>query len=246
MNAWLEPVRVALDNAPVPVTFFFRDDDAGWDDDALFRLLDCFEMTGTPIDLAAIPTAVSEHLGNELRLRAIRGAIGIHQHGWTHANHEQVGRKCEFGSSRSKEDQRADIQRGWIRLQEVVGDVLQPVFTPPWNRCTADTAQCLVDLDFSVLSRDFTAVPFGCGRIREVPVTVDWFKKHGGASVGLDVIAQSVADEVQTGRPVGVMLHHAVTYAEDLASTASLVALLAEHPSARRATLQQVAAGLIT
>ncbi len=240
---WLQPLRQALDESSTPVAFFFRDDDAGWDDDSLFRLLDCFEETATPIDLAAIPMEVSTILGDELHRRAKRGAIGVHQHGFTHVNHETTGRKCEFGSSRFRDLQRADISLGWGRLQDVVGDVVQPMFTPPWNRCTIDTAQALVDLGFSVLSRDATATPFRCSALREVPVTIDWFKKDGGVQIDRDEIAARIAAEVRSGGPVGVMLHHAITTADDLASTANLVALLAEHPSARRATLQQVAYG---
>jgi hypothetical protein len=238
---WLQPVRAALDAAPTPVSFFFRDDDAGWDDDSLFRMLDSFEETGTPIDLAAIPMAVTEQLGEELQQRAARGAIGVHQHGFTHVNNETVGRKCEFGSSRPRDLQRADISLGWGRLQDVLGDVVQPIFTPPWNRCTIETAQSLVDLGFSVLSRDITATPFGCAALRELPVTIDWFKKESGVSIGRGEIARRIAAEVRGGGSVGVMLHHAVTTADDLAATAHLVALLAEHPSARRATLQQLA-----
>jgi hypothetical protein len=241
---WLQPVRRALDDAESPVTFFFRDDDAGWDDDSLFRLLDCLEETGTPIDLAAIPMEVSPRLGEHLHERATRGAIGVHQHGFTHVNHETVGRKCEFGRSRLRDLQRADISLGWGRLQDVIGDVVQPMFTPPWNRCTMDTAQTLIDLGFEVLSRDVTATPFECSVLREVPVTIDWFKKEGGLLIGRDEIALRIAAEVRAGGPVGVMLHHAVTGPDDLVFTAHLVALLAEHPSARRATLQQVAYAL--
>jgi hypothetical protein len=36
---WLDPLRVALDEASGPVDFFVRDDDAGWDDERLFAML---------------------------------------------------------------------------------------------------------------------------------------------------------------------------------------------------------------
>ena len=55
MADWLDPVRRALDQAPAPVQFFFRDDDAGWSDDLLHRLLDLFERRAVAIDLAVIP-----------------------------------------------------------------------------------------------------------------------------------------------------------------------------------------------
>ena len=45
--SWLAPVAAALAEAPAPVTFFFRDDDAGWRDDRLRRLLELFDRFST-------------------------------------------------------------------------------------------------------------------------------------------------------------------------------------------------------
>ena len=59
MTGWLDPLRAALDAREEPVTFFFRDDDAGWDDPALEALLDVFEPHGLPLDVAAIPLAAT-------------------------------------------------------------------------------------------------------------------------------------------------------------------------------------------
>ena len=39
MNSWLDPVRQALDESAAPADFFFRDDDVGWSDDFLCKLL---------------------------------------------------------------------------------------------------------------------------------------------------------------------------------------------------------------
>ena len=60
-------------------------------------------------------------------------------------------------------------------LADAFGDLIEPVFTPPWNRCTAVTAEVLADAGFAVLSRDSTATPLPDARVAEVPVTVDWF-----------------------------------------------------------------------
>ena len=43
MTMWLDPLRAALDDTPRPVDFFFRDDDAGWDDERLFAMLEVVE-----------------------------------------------------------------------------------------------------------------------------------------------------------------------------------------------------------
>ena len=108
MSGWLDPLRSVLDASDEQVRFFFRDDDAGWDDDALEALLDVFEPHGMPLDVAAIPAAVTPRTVELLTARrsAGRNDVGVHQHGYAHVNHEPEGRKCEFGVSRSAAEQR--------------------------------------------------------------------------------------------------------------------------------------------
>ena len=139
VSGWLEPVAAALDRRVVPCPVFFRDDDAGWDDDALWDLLGEFAATGVTIDVAAIPTAVGLRSARGLRARVADGVARVHQHGWSHTNHEPTGRKCEFGPGRSAATQAADVIAGRERLEARLGPI-DPVFTPPWNRCTAATA----------------------------------------------------------------------------------------------------------
>jgi hypothetical protein len=99
MGGWLEPLRRALDAAERPVGFFFRDDDAGWADDRLWSLLDRFAAAALPVDLAVIPAALAAEPARRLRRRvaASGGLVAVHQHGFSHANHERAGRKHEFG-----------------------------------------------------------------------------------------------------------------------------------------------------
>src|SRR3954451_22796727 len=137
---WLDPVTAALDAAPAPVPVFFRDDDAGWADARLFDLLDRFAACSLPVDLAVIPMELDAALAEEL---AARPRVGLHQHGLAHVNHEREGRKHEFGPSRDAAAQRADIAAGRARLTDLLGDRVDPIFTPPWNRCTAATGDCL-------------------------------------------------------------------------------------------------------
>jgi hypothetical protein len=153
--SWLDPVRQALDEGPC--TVFFRDDDAGWGDERLSALLDLFDRRGLPVDLAVIPAELRPTLTAELTVRAPAGAVHLHQHGVAHVNHEPAGRKCEFGPARSYAAQAADITRGAAILADAFGDLVAPVFTPPWNRCSAVTADVLADAGFAVLSRDSTA-----------------------------------------------------------------------------------------
>src|ERR1041385_7706803 len=101
LTNWLDPVRKRLDEAAGPITFFFRNDDVGWEDERLFELLDVFWQYEVPIDLAVIPKAISRETAARLR-RQVAGRpelVSVHQHGYAHVNHEQTGRKCEFGES---------------------------------------------------------------------------------------------------------------------------------------------------
>jgi peptidoglycan/xylan/chitin deacetylase (PgdA/CDA1 family) len=225
MVRWLDPVAAALDAAPAPVEVFFRDDDAGWRDDRLHLLLDVFARLGLPLDLAVIPCELHPRLARELRARAADG-IRLHQHGYAHRNHEREGRKHEFGPSRSRAEQRRDIEAGRALLAEL--DV-EPIFTPPWNRCTVETGECLVELGFAVLSREAKAEPLGVPGLRELPVRLDWFAHDHGTRLTPDALMERLAGAIAAGGPVGIMFHHPVMDDAEMERAAQLLALLAGH-----------------
>lgn len=236
MRDWLHPVRAGLDSLPGRADIFFRDDDAGWADDHLLRLVDLFERFQMPIDLAVIPAAAHPALARELSARA-QGAphrIGLHQHGWRHANHELEGRKCEFGPSRSREQQAEDIARGRERMGELFGDLAGDLFTPPWNRCTAVTLEILAEQGFTAVSRDLSAArASGPGPITELPITIDWFGKHVGVRMSRHDIGRALARRFGEGRPVGIMLHHAWMDEDERIALGDLLSLLARHERVR-------------
>jgi hypothetical protein len=233
MMHWLDPVEQELNAVPAPVDVFFRDDDAGWRDDLLIPLLDLFDEHTLPLDLAVIPAALGERLASELRARA-GPRLGLHQHGFAHRNHEPNGRKHEFGPSRPQADQRRDIENGAERLKTLLGDATEPIFTPPWNRCTDVTGRCLLELGFVVLSRESRATPLGLSGLHELPVGVDWVRFAPGE------LAQRLAAALREPGPVGVMLHHAVMDAADRARARELLALVATHPHARPKRMREL------
>jgi peptidoglycan/xylan/chitin deacetylase (PgdA/CDA1 family) len=243
MSNWLDTVRNALDLATEPARFFFRDDDAGWDDERLFKLLDLFAAFDTPVDLAVIPQSLNARLAGKLcdRIEKQRGRIGIHQHGFAHINHESEGRKCEFGPARRREIQEQDIESGKRLLVKLLGSAVQPIFTPPWNRCLAVTGDCLARLGFRVLSRDRSAEALNIAGLKELPVSVDWFAKRKGERLGPIELGSLIAEAINDKAPVGIMFHHAVMDSGERQAAAELLALLAGHNRAHRCLMQSLA-----
>jgi hypothetical protein len=234
MTGWLDSLVAELDEASEPVVFFFRDDDAGWRDDLLVALLDVFEHAGAQVDVAAIPTAVSPLLGRILGER--QGTVRVHQHGLAHVNHEPAGRKCEFGPARQADVQLADILAGRRLLLDRLEAEPDPIFTPPWNRCTADTARAVRDAGLEVLSRESRAEPLHVNGVCELPVSVDWVRPAPRAALG-EALAAAARDD----RPVGVMLHHAVMDGEQRGGVAELLDVLGSSSTARLAGMSEIA-----
>jgi hypothetical protein len=243
VSNWLGPLSSALAQAREPVEFFFRDDDAGWDDERLMALLDAFQERGMPLDLAVIPRALSRELARVLTARATAwdGRLGLHQHGLAHVNHEPDGRKGEFGPARSPRMQRDDLVEGRTLLDALLPGLTLPLFTPPWNRCTAATAELLVELGFRALSRDTAAPQFGMAGLIELPVSVDWsYARRAGSRLTWVELGQLAGDRVRLGGPVGVNLHHAVMDGSELALVCELCDLLGTHERVRCHTMQSL------
>ena len=241
MGSWLQPVEDALDAAPSPVPVFFRDDDAGWGDARLLALLDAFAERGLPVDLAVIPLELDAGLARELRARP----VGLHQHGLAHVNHEREGRKCEFGPARDAAAQRRDVAEGRERLAGLLGDRLDPIFTPPWNRCTIDTGHVLAELGFSALSREARAEPLGVPGLRELPVSVDWFAHRHGTRLSPDELGAGVATAIGGDSPVGLMFHHEIMDAADMKRAGDLLTLLAGHERACPARMMELVGSVV-
>lgn len=243
MSAWLDPLRQALDAAAQPRVFFFRDDDVGRGDELLPALLDLFARHELPVDLAVIPMELTAHGAAIVRERAeaTGGRIGVHQHGLYHVNHEPNGRKWEFGPARPASAHRADIAQGRQRLREMLGDLPQPIFTPPWNRCTEETGRALRALGFRALSRDSTAPTLNIPGLCELPVQVDWLARRKGQRLSRVEVGELLAAN-RGAEPTGVMFHHAVMDATEREPAEELLALLASHDRARCVPMMQLLA----
>jgi hypothetical protein len=244
MAHWLDPVARALDARSDPLDVFFRDDDAGWANDQLFELLDLSARRAWPIDLAVIPAAVREALAAALLTRVRAGApIGLHQHGFMHLNHEAAGRPCEFGPSRPAGAQQRDIAAGRDSLREWFGPHVDPIFTPPWNRCTPATAACVLECGLTAISRDRSADPLNVQGLADCSIGVDWFARVKGKPLTRQQWADRVAQDIAGATvPLGVMLHHAQMDRDEFRRFDELISTCAASRQARGVLMRDVVA----
>jgi hypothetical protein len=232
----VQSLTAALDQRAEPLTLFFRDDDAGWDMPRLDALLGIFAEQDCPIDLAVIPAALTEDLAsalNQWRRRHI--GIRLHQHGYAHFNHEPEGaRKCEFGTSRPLERQCADILIGRERLSAMLGTV-DPIFTPPWNRCQPETIARLAALGFKAFSDDGKAEQAANG-LAHVPVDLDWDRARNSGQQ-LHALETLIASSRITA---GIMLHHATMSSAALAELSQVIGHIRPHPGLHLVNLRDL------
>jgi peptidoglycan/xylan/chitin deacetylase (PgdA/CDA1 family) len=190
---------------------FFRADDVAAPGEACRRMLETFARHGLPLHLAVTPAWLTPARWDVLRRWAGERDLWCwHQHGWRHVNHQREGRKGEFGVDRSVADKRADLARGRDRLAAIMGARFSPVFTPPWNRFDAQTAQLLLEAGYVAVSRSDGAqrrVPMP-GNLPDIPVNVDLHtRRESDPAQGITALLVEFEAALASGR-VGVMLHH--------------------------------------
>lgn len=193
-----------IERLPGQVTVFFRCDDGGWEQEKFAKLAGLFDDRKLPLDLAVIPAALDPQNAAELQdMRRDHPALGLHQHGYAHVNHEHTGnRKCEFGEARPLARQVADVIAGRERLNALLGDC-DPIFTPPWNRCSSGLCHELADHGFALLSTDGRRSDAGV--IGQLPVSLDWDRARRENRA-----EDRLCELLETSRgPIGIMLHHA-------------------------------------
>ena len=127
----------------------------------------------------------------------------------------------------------ADLVEGRDRLSEMLDDLPQPIFTPPWNHCLQTTGGCLLELGFRALSRDIYCDPLGLPALVELPVTVDWcYPVPGGARLAPVDLARMIAARIEADVPLGIVLHHDRMDGRDRNALGQLLELISSHDAA--------------
>ena len=246
MNDAMSRLKSALDRRhqqAAPLRVFFRDDDVDEDESKLRRLLDIFLRRRTPLKLGVIPGLLTE-AGVRLLAQSVNKApdlIELNQHGWRHLNHEREGRKCEFGPSRTYDEQFADIALGRTRMNEAFSSEWFPAFIPPWNRCNESALQAIDQLGFRVFSaKQGNSVATGYG-FKEVSITLDLYRWRGGASLKpVKEIIDELLDQFSRLQTIGVMLHHKVMDEQVFYFLDSILDTLASSPIVRFNTFKSM------
>lgn len=239
----LKPVLDALEQQQREISLFIRDDDVDENEESLRQLLDVAFIWNVPICLAAIPARLTDEAVTLLQNFQSQNPslIELHQHGWQHLNHETTGRKCEFGLSRSFEQQLEDIECGRQRMNAAFQSNWFPAFTPPWNRCTEATFRALEQTGFTVLSRESGATPASGYRFNEISTTLDLFRWKSGAQLKAP---QEVVDELcrqlETQTRIGLLLHHKVMDASAFSLLELLLVTLKRSPAVRFHSFQSL------
>jgi len=192
------------------INVFFRADDIGVPSKNHSRIVALFIKYNIPLCLAVVPSWLTlkrwEAMKDSVKNRD--DLFCWHMHGFRHRNHETVGKKQEFGPSRSYQALFYELSHGYARLQSIIGQKLTPVFTPPWNRCSLETMRILKDIGFKGVSRSIGSVPMPPKGIEDFPIHVDLHtRKEKESEKGW----QKMLTELQNGlssSACGIMIHH--------------------------------------
>ncbi len=230
-----EHIDAALAEAGRPVTIYFRADDIAIPEPPLLRLLEAFSVHRMPLALALVPAWLTPSRWAVFqRWDAEHPDLWCwHTHGWRHVNHEAVGRKSEFGSSRLPAEMRNDLIQGMTRLRDLLGDRFSPIFTPPWNRCSREAMEELQSLGYLAVSRDFGATPPPPHPLVDIPVDVDLHtRKERSVSDGWRALFPQMRNAFDRGS-CGFMIHHQRMNESAFRFLEDLLGVLSAHPSIR-------------
>lgn len=230
-----DSLRSACDKAESrhPVSLFFRADDVAVPGRNFNRMMDPFAKYGVPLSLAIVPAWLTpprwQYLSNFEKKNPSRWCW--HQHGWRHANHETEGKKQEFGDARPLAHITQDLTRGKRRLEQLVAEAFYPVFTPPWNRCSANALQALKDLGYAAVSRSRRSKPQAPEGLPDFYTNLDLHtRKERDPAAGWHNLLAELEQAVASGF-CGIMLHHQLMNAAAFDFLEILLKALTKNPA---------------
>jgi len=209
-------IRLCIENAlglrknNEPVKLFFRADDIGVPGNQFTQMMQVFTKYKAPLCLAVVPAWLTSERWENIRNMCMDNSTRWcwHQHGWRHANHENTGKKQEFGPGRSEEDLLNDLSRGHKKLKKIMKNDYYQAFTPPWNRCSEDALKVLKKLGYKSISRSKGAKPVAPDGLPDFQVNVDL---HTIKEPDADRAWENLFNDLETSiaeNYCGIMIHH--------------------------------------
>ncbi len=191
------------------LSIVFRADDIGVVDDNYTRLMHLFSAHDLDLCLAVVPQWMTKERWAAMKpFQPERSIWCWHQHGLSHTNHQATGKKAEFGSARTNEAIFQDLAQGKRHLEQILGPLFDPIFTPPWNRCSEATIKALQTLGFSAISRYRDAEPNSMPRLPDLQMNIDLHtRKERNAQLGWTNLLKEFRNGAKSGT-LGIMLHH--------------------------------------
>jgi GT2 family glycosyltransferase len=129
--------------------FWWRDDDAKWNNDALRRLVDLAGQRNTPIILAVSPGLIEDTFLS--RVEALIN-LSFAAHGYQHINHSSGRQSAEFGSNRPLDEMRLEIDLLSSKFRREFPSRALAMFVPPWHVLDPRLIPDLHRAGFKVLS----------------------------------------------------------------------------------------------
>lgn len=185
---------------------FFRNDDLGWMPQQFERLLDIFRKYEIPLCAAAIPLYAKDSY-KKGSFAKDKNVLEIHSHGYSHLDHQNQGKKAEFGNARNPQSVQEELIRSREITQELFGELYFEAFTPPWNRIEDSLLPLLPAAGFKVLSRDGQKLASIAG-LQNLNIDVDVHTSKKGKLQSEQSLWEAVESVWQNQDLCGVMLHH--------------------------------------
>ena len=188
------------------IRYWWRDDDAVAQTDALDHLLRLSEDTQIPAHLAVIPGLLEPSLAPALQGTETRVLV----HGWRHENHApEWQKKAEF--MRCGPAPVEEAAKGLRLLEDTFGPRCDPVFVPPWNRINATLFAPLAAVGYRGISA--FAAPVDTTGLIQYNTHIDpiFWRGHRGL-VDPDMLVAQTVSQITTHPhlPIGLLTHHLV------------------------------------
>ncbi len=187
------------------VEFWFRDDDAGIDNNSLDTLMDYLNKKNINVLIAAIPKLSN----NELKfiLDKYYNYL-IAQHGYEHINYTN-GDSSEYPDTREVEVINKELLEGNKILEKLFENKYKKIFIPPWFEIGNKAKKILKDNNYLAISNYWTN-KINFDELVEINSQVDFVNWDDAYTFGgEDFVLKQIISEINSGNKcIGLLLHH--------------------------------------